>query len=272
MLCQLYVNKKLSDYEVFNDLTQTTALFKKVTKNTSSILSYGFTEMLNNAIEHSRTKRIRIEFFLDKGDVVFTIRDYGIGVFNSVKNKYNLASDLFAIQEILKGKTTTAPRAHSGEGIYFTSKIADRFVLESFGTQLIVDNQIQDIFVNNIRRKGGTLVSFRINKKSNKHLSRLFNSFASKENNYAFDKTVIQVKLYTMGTVYVSRSQAKRLLANLGRKFKVIVLDYERVASIGQAFADEIYRVFSTSHPQIKIESINASKNVSFMIERAKSG
>ena len=262
---------ELSDHETFEELSRTSALLRSLPENVFSILQYSFSEMMNNAIEHSESKNIEVELYNDADNIVFTIRDFGIGVFNSIKSKFGLSSDLDAIQELLKGKTTTAPMAHSGEGIFFTSKIASKFILESFGTRLLIDNTVPDVFIEDVRKKEGTEVTFSIAQTSKNRLDKLFESFYSNPESYAFDKTVITVKLFTMGTVYVSRSQAKRLVANLDTKFKVIILDYQKVPTIGQAFADEIYRVFQRRNPDIDIVSINTNKNIDFMVKRAKS-
>ncbi|MFH0834705.1 MAG: STAS-like domain-containing protein, partial [Patescibacteria group bacterium] len=69
--------------------------------------------------------------------------------------------------------------------------------------------------------------------------------------------------------VHISRSQARRVLAGL-EKFKVIVFDFDKVPMIGQAFADEIFRVFHDKHPQIRLETANMNEGVEFMIKRAK--
>jgi hypothetical protein len=42
----------------------------------------------------------------------------------------------------------------------------------------------------------------------------------------------------------ISRSQAKRLLARI-ELFKIVLFDFSGVETIGQAFADEIFRVFA---------------------------
>lgn len=265
-------NNGLSDHLVYEELTSKAVLAKKLNDNTSSIVNFAFTEMLNNAIEHSHSDRIKVELYRDGRDLVFTIRDFGVGVFENVKKKYNLNSDLEAIQELLKGKTTTAPKAHSGEGIFFTSKSADEFILESFATRLRVDNKIEDVFVESRERSlKGTQVTFRINLHSNRHLSNIFQQYYSDPQSFAFDKTLIMIKLYTMGTVYVSRSQARRVLSNVEKKFKVIILDFDNVPTIGQAFADEIIRVFGSKHPEIEIRCVNMNDNVEFMIKRAYS-
>jgi len=265
-------NKNLTDHEVYDELISKAALVKRLNDNTSSIVNFGFTEMLNNAIEHSTSEQIKVELYRDGRDVIFTIRDFGVGVYENVKAKYKLQSDLEAVQELLKGKTTTAPKAHSGEGIFFTSKAADEFILESFETRLRVNNKIDDVFVETReRRLKGTKVTFRINLHSSRHLSEIFQRFYTDPESYAFDKTIIMVKLYTMGTVYVSRSQARRVLSNVEKKFKVIILDFENVPTIGQAFADEIFRVFKSKHPEIEIRTENMNDNVEFMIKRAQS-
>jgi hypothetical protein len=67
----------------------------------------------------------------------------------------------------------------------------------------------------------------------------------------------------------ISRSQAKRVLARV-ELFKTVVLNFKDVPTIGQAFADEIFRVFAQQHPQIDIVPIHINSEVKRMIERAK--
>ncbi|MEK7776088.1 MAG: hypothetical protein AAB331_01765, partial [Planctomycetota bacterium] len=66
---------------------------------------------------------------------------------------------------------------------------------------------------------------------------RLFRQYTNltKDSDYGFDKTKIQVRLYTIGSVHISRSQARRMLSGL-EKFKVIVFDFDKVPVAGQAF------------------------------------
>jgi hypothetical protein len=68
----------------------------------------------------------------------------------------------------------------------------------------------------------------------------------------------------------ISRSQAKRLLSRL-EVFKSILLDFKGVVTIGQAFADQVFRVFAEEHPEIELYSINGNSEVKRMIIRAKS-
>lgn len=266
-----FKNVDLREYELYQDtIVATTPFLQALPDNSESILGYAFSEMLNNAIDHSHSEKINTTFYREDGSIVFTVRDLGVGVFESIRDKYKLKDSLEAIQELLKGKTTTAPKMHSGEGIFFTSKIADTFILDSHDTRLIIDNTIDDIFVESRPHAlQGTKVTFSIKERTRKHLSDIFKEYQSDEEAMAFDKTVVHVKLYTLGTVYVSRSQARRILAGLAAKFKLIVLDFDKVPTIGQAFADEVFRVFATAHPNVKIEVVNANEAVNFMINRA---
>lgn len=66
----------------------------------------------------------------------------------------------------------------------------------------------------------------------------------------------------------ISRSQAKRLLARLDR-FKEVVLDFKGANIIGQAFADEIFRVFRAQNPNVNIRCVNENEDVRKMILRA---
>ena len=261
-------NKELEEHEVLKSIERKTPMLSFLTDNVRSIFDYAFSEMLNNAIEHSKALNIEVEIIKNE-NLIFHVRDFGIGVFRSILTKKKLKNELEATQELLKGKTTTAPKAHSGEGIFFTSKMADIFYLESYNYRLTIDNLLQDVFLEEIKpSKKGTHVYFQINLKSEKHMSDIFKQYQSDEEEMAFDKTEIHVKLYTHGTIHVSRSQARRLLTNL-EKFKVIVLDFDKVPNVGQAFSDEVFRVFLLKYPHIKIEPINMNKTVEFMVQRA---
>lgn len=70
-----------------------------------------------------------------------------------------------------------------------------------------------------------------------------------------------------VGGHLISRSIARRILSNI-EKFKVIFLDFNRVKTIGQAFSDEIFRVFENKHKEITILPINVNEKVKFMIKR----
>ena len=96
----------------------------------------------------------------------------------------------------------------------------------------------------------------------------MFDSYS--DDDFGFSKTQVPVFLAAYGGEnLVSRSQAKRLLARL-EKFKEIKLDFNDVPSIGQAFADEIFRVFANQNPSVHLIPINANEQVQKMITHVK--
>ncbi len=67
----------------------------------------------------------------------------------------------------------------------------------------------------------------------------------------------------------ITRSQAKRLMQRVER-FRTVVLDFAGVTSIGQAFADEVFRVFANAHPDVELVPVHAVPQVQQMIRRAE--
>jgi len=267
-----YRNISLEEHQVLMELEQKFPLILNIPENIKSIFIFAFSEMFNNAIEHSESKIISVEVSLRNNKLAFIIEDFGIGVFRNIMKKKGLHSTIEAIQDLLKGKTTTLPKSHSGEGIFFTSKASDLFILDSFGQQLSIQTLLGDVKVEQISvSKRGTRVIFEISVDSSLHLNDVFKKYTNinGDSNFGFDKTEIRVRLYTTSGVHISRSQARRILLGL-EKFKIILFDFDKVAVVGQAFADEIYRVFQNTHPEIMIQEENMSASVRFMVERAK--
>lgn len=261
-------NTNLTEHTVLETIIQDARFRQTLSENVQSIFNYAFSEMLNNAIEHSESEYIRVIVMKQQNTLVFQVHDRGIGVFRNIRTQRQLRSDLEAIQDLLKGKTTTQPQAHSGEGIFFTSKVADYFTLESYGTSLTIDNTVDDIAINTVKpARKGTIVTFRIAAQSHTHLLQVFSQYQTDPAEPAFDKTAINIELYTMGTVHVSRSQARRVLAHV-EQFRTVILDFKNVPTIGQAFADEIFRVWKQQHPDISITPINMNETVRFWVER----
>jgi len=272
VLRKAYKNKSLEEHKVLLEIEEKFPRIAQLPENVRSIFTFAFSEMFNNAIEHSQSKSISVEIAVRSNDLSFIVSDSGVGVFRNIMKKKNLRSEIEAIQDLLKGKTTTMPKSHSGEGIFFTSKAGDVFMLDSFGYRLDVNTLKPDVSIHRPSlKKRGTRVIFRIDSGSSRHLNDVFKKYTNLagESDYGFDKTEIRVKLFTTGGIHISRSQARRVLVGL-EKFKIILFDYEKVPMVGQAFADEIYRVFQELHPDIKLENENMSEGARFMVERAK--
>lgn len=240
--------------------------------NVQSVLYYGFTEMLNNVIDHSESDDVTVSIERTPKLVELIVVDEGVGIFRKIQQAMGLPSTQEALFELTKGKFTTDPTKHTGEGIFYTSRVFDQFRLLSGDLYLSHDRQGDDwLLGSDDNSKTGTTVFMRIEPNSQHTMEEVFEHYSAARDDYAFNKTNVVLRLLDTGddASFVSRSQAKRVLARLPR-FKEVMLDFERVKSIGPAFADEIFRVFATQHPEVHLSPVRAVDDVSRMISRAR--
>ena len=249
-------------------------ILEGVKENINEICHYGFTEMVNNAIDHSEGDTLFVRMDRGKEGISVAVIDDGEGIFRKISRVCGLADEAQAILELSKGKLTTDPDNHSGEGIFFTSRAFDIFEIHSKGLKFSHDANLNfDYLLDTDVFKGvrGTLIQMNIRKDSSRELREVFDSFTSGPDDFNFNKTVIPVKLASYDNEkLVSRSQAKRLLLRVER-FKNVVFDFQGVGSVGQAFADEIFRVYAKKHPDIILLPVNMDEPVEFMVNRALS-
>ena len=238
-------------------------------RNVFDICHYGLTEMVNNAIDHSGGRDLIVEVERSAIDATIRVTDDGVGVFRKIQEAFGLEDERHALLELTKGKLTTDPSRHTGEGIFFTSRVFDRYSILSGNFFFCHFSPGQDWLIEDREESIGTHVTMRISRTSSRTLQEVFDYYTAVPDDFGFSKTVIPVKVAQFGEEnLVSRSQAKRLLNRVDR-FKEVVLDFSGVEMIGQAFADEIFRVYATSHPDVKLHGINASAPVKSMIGRA---
>ena len=245
-------------------------LLKGLKDNLVAICAHGVTEMLNNVIDHSHSEEVEVTVTYSRKKVFIKISDFGIGIFKKIHQELpGVEDERHAILELAKGKITTDPARHTGEGIFFTARMFGEFSISSghlFFTRFGEDDWLIE---NRELDTPGTSVTLQISTNSNTDIERVFSEFASEHADYGFTRTHVPVKLAIYeGESLVSRSQAKRLLVRFER-FKEVMLDFDGVDSIGQAFADEIFRVFALQHPEIELVQINANPTVKKMIQRA---
>lgn len=236
------------------------------------IWHYASTEMINNVRDHASATRMSVDVDRTATETSISILDNGIGIFRKIKDAFGLEDLRHAVLELSKGKLTTDPANHSGEGIFFSSRAVDEFAIYANG--LLADHKAgapQDWVVDTEHNDGeGTVIEMRLANDSPRRLEAVFEAWTVDEDEPVFSKTAIPVHLLQYGGErLVSRSQAKRLLARVDR-FSRVVFDFAGVDAIGQAFADEIFRVFARNHPAIELVSKNANDQIMKMIRRAE--
>ena len=248
-------------------------LIGQVPENILSICNYGFTEMLNNVVSHSEGTSVVISLERRGIWVIMHVFDDGVGIFEKIQTELKLNDSRHALLELAKGKLTTDQRTHTGEGIFFTSRMFDKFSILSstlFYTRERTDEDEWLIEAENRSRVRGTMVSMEIRLNSLHTVKEVFDRYASGKDDYSFSRTHVPIKLakYEHDQL-ISRSAARRVLARFD-EFQEVLLDFQGVDTIGQAFADEIFRVFKREHPEIEIYTINASPEIQAMVQRAK--
>ena len=241
-----------------------------IPENVMKICHHGFTEMFNNVIDHSEGQKVSVFIEYTPAMIHMRVFDDGVGVFNKIKSRFGLDDERHAMLELSKGKLTTDPERHTGEGIFFTSRMFDKFFLMS-GAHIFNHFEPDNdwLFEDQSPSIKGTTVNMLIGVYSKRTTRKVFEEYTSRDGSYSFDRTHVPVALAKYGDDnLISRSQAKRLLARFDR-FKEVLLDFRGVNMIGQAFADEIFRVFKKANPQIQLAWIHANKEVLKMIIRA---
>jgi len=266
---ETFLNENLSEEYVLKRIQDQTGVLFGLKKNINNIVTYALLEMVNNAIEHSRSDKVIVAMERIKDEVNFAVRDGGVGIFNKIKQEFGLSDILSAIQQLLKGKQSTDAARHTGQGIFFTSKMADSFTIRSSGKVIRFFNEenFKDIILEDCVDRGGTEIYFNINVNGAKTAQAIFAEYTDKDT-FDFSKTKVLVKLFEVDKNLLSRSEARRVMMGLD-KFRDIVLDFNGVETVGQSFADEIFRVWKNANPGKNIGHINADENVEFMIKRA---
>jgi DNA-binding transcriptional ArsR family regulator len=254
-----------------------------LSENVLRICQYGFTAIFNNAIEHSEGSDALVIIGRSAKRVEMLVADNGVGIFEKIKSRFDLEDYRHAILELVKGKLTTDASRHTGEGIFFASRMFDFFSIASaklvfvhnmqFGDDWLIEDEKKEGASALIKQAMSTVIKMAISTDSRCKAQEVLDCYADPDvDDYAFSRARVPLRLAQYGQdLLVSRSQARRILAR-SERFKEVVLDFSAVESIGQAFADEIFRVYAAGHPEMKLTAVNANEQVNRMIRRATAG
>ncbi len=244
-------------------------------ENVLEICEYGITEMVNNVISHSGSDVLDVCIERNAAVTRLGVRDRGVGIFRKIQQDFDLHDARHALLELCKGKLTSDPDAHSGEGIFFTSKMFDEFRILSGNLHYLTRFQGEEsgwLTETHDEEKfiEGTYIGMTASANCERRISEVFDEYASEDADWGFTRTRIVLQLlHHEGGKLLSRSQAKRLLERADQ-FKEVVLDFKGITYIGQAFADEVFRVFKQQHPEVIIHRTGTTDDIEKMISRVK--
>lgn len=273
------LTEDLEEDQLYN--THIAEHLKNCSESAIRIWQYTCAEMLNNAIEHSRGSNLYIEVRSNALFTGITIIDDGVGTFRTLLEY--MSSDGWknpriedALVELYKGKITSKQQTHSGEGIFFSSKMPDEFILWSDAavykhgagksTEAIQSHILS--YASRIESIG-TMIYMRLENETERSIVEVFDMYTDID--AGFIKTKIPIKEACINTEPVARSQARRICNRL-ELFQEVILDFQDVAFMGQGFADELFRVYAAAHPQIKLCPVNMLPEVGRMIRHVGRG
>jgi len=243
-----------------------------------NLANIAFTEMLNNALDHSQSSQLLMGAHITQGSgpsggqLQMLVADNGVGIFRRIADAMNLFDDRLALLELAKGKFTTAASGHSGMGVFVSSRMLDGLAIESRGLtfdltpphQALTRFDWVDIHAElKAATVQGTVVRMSLALDSQRTAQDVYLRYFSPDEigGDAFHTTEVPVRLAQLGSQLVSRSQGKWVVER-ATQFKTVVLDFEGVAMVGQGFVDEIFRVFALANPQVHLKTTHLTPQV----------
>jgi anti-sigma regulatory factor (Ser/Thr protein kinase) len=115
-------------------------IFQGLPANVAAICDYGFTEMLNNAIQHSGGDTVLVAVQRTAAAVNILVHDDGEGIFTGIARLLGLDDPRESLLELAQGRLTTNPEGHAGVGIFNTARAFDAFSIAAGGLDLVRRN------------------------------------------------------------------------------------------------------------------------------------
>jgi len=245
----------------------------KLPSHVARMAQHAFTELLNNAIDHSNGTSVVVSMRQTPSHIQLLVSDDGRGVFDTISERFDIADPALAVLELSKGKLTSQPDRHSGRGLYFTAKLADVFDLHA--NEMAFQQRCWDQATSLRARpagRQGTSVFVSIALDTTRTLDEVLRAHSLDGAGYGFERTVVPMRLLTSGDAGLeSRAQARRAALRL-QQFRRAEMDFAGIADIGHGFADELFRVFRREQPGVEIVPINMAPRVAALVGAVQAG
>lgn len=239
----------------------------------AQLAQHAFTELLNNAIEHSGGTQVTVSMRQTPQQLQLLVSDDGRGIFDALGETYQITDPAQAMLELAKGKLSTKPDGHNGRGLFFTARLADIIDLHA-NAQAFQQRDWQREQWHRTRPacRQGTAVYVAFSLDTDRRLDDVLRRYSLDGQGYGFDRTVVPLQLVTGPQLALaSRAQARRVALRLQR-FRRVELDFDGLASVGHGFADELLRVFRHQHPEVDLVPVNMSPQVAALVGSVQAG
>ncbi len=230
------------------------------------MVQHAFTELLNNAIDHSGGQQVTVSLRQTPLQVQLLVSDDGCGLFERIAECFAIDEPQVAMLELSKGKLTSAPERHSGHGLFFSSRLADVFDIHANAAAFQRRSWEERTWrPGRPATQSGTSIYLAIQLDTTRTLDAVLRAH-SVEGSYGFDSTEVPLHLLSGEThSLASRADARRVAARLGG-FKRAELSFKGVDDIGHGFADELFRVFQRDNPGLLLVPVGMNRGVQAMV------
>jgi anti-sigma regulatory factor (Ser/Thr protein kinase) len=234
----------------------------------AQMAQHAFTELLNNAIEHSGGRTVTVSMRQTPQHLQLLVSDDGRGIFDAIGETFQITDPAQAMLELAKGKLSTRPDGHNGRGLFFTARLADVIDLHANAQAFQQrDWQREQWFRVRPACSSGSSVYVAFNLDTERRLDAVLRRYSLDGQGYGFDRTVVPLRLATSPQcALASRAQARRVALRLQR-FRRVDLDFEGLAEVGHGFADELLRVFRREHPDVDLVPLNMAPRVAALVD-----
>lgn len=239
----------------------------------AQLAQHAFTELLNNAIEHSGGTQVTVSMRQTPLQLQLLVSDDGRGIFDAIGETYQITDPAHAMLELAKGKLSTRPDGHNGRGLFFTARLAEIIDLHANGQAFQqCDWQREQWHRTRPACRHGTAVYVAFSLDTGRRLDDVLRRYSLDGQGYGFDRTVVPLQLVTGPQLALaSRAQARRVAMRLQR-FRRVELDFDGLADVGHGFADELLRVFHHRHPEVDLVPVNMAPQVAALVGSVQSG
>ncbi len=232
-----------------------------------------FCELLNNAIDHSEGTSVAVSMRQTPGQLQVLVSDDGRGLFDKIRDRFDLADPSLAMLELSKGRLTSEPERHTGRGLFFSSRMADVFDLHANEHAFQRRDWTGDSWLpaRGLKHRG-TSVYAAIALDTARTLESVLEAYRVDGPGFAFERTVVPLRLLEQAHGGLeSRAVARRVAARLDQ-FRRADVDFSGVAHVGHGFADELFRVFANRERALELVPVNMSGTVASMVEGVRLG
>lgn len=234
------------------------------------LAQHAFTELLNNAVDHSGGSQVTVSLRQTPLHLQLLVSDDGCGLFERIAQSFAIVDPRLAMFELSKGKLTSQPRRHSGHGLFFASRLADIFDIHAnqaaFQHRAWADDTNGEAWRSTRPAPHrGTSIYLAIALDTTRTLDEVLRAYSHDGAGYGFQRTQVPLKLLAGGDMLMSRADARRVAARL-TQFGQVELDFAGVPAIGHGFADELFRVFRSDHPEVQLLPTKMAPAVGAMV------